>query len=99
VIKAITLAPDVEQRLTAAAEKRGPAPALDPQLAQAVINGIGREAQAMAQRGDTPVLVCSPALRPVIRRIAQHTYPRLIVLSYAELDPRLEIESVGVIRA
>jgi len=99
VIKAITLAPDVEQRLTAAADKRGGGPALDPQLAQAVISGIGREAQAMAQRGDTPVLVCSPALRPVIRRIAQHTYPRLIVLSYAELDPRLEIESVGVIRA
>ncbi len=99
VIKAITLAPDVEQRLSAAAEKRGPGPGLDPQLAQAVINGIAREAQAMAQAGHTPVLVCSPALRPVIRRIAQHTYPRLIVLSYAELDPRLEIESVGVIRA
>lgn len=99
VIKAITLAPDVEQRLTAAAEKRGPAPGLDPQLAQAVIEGIGREAQKMAQAGHTPVLVCSPALRPVIRRIAQHTYPRLIVLSYAELDPKLEIESAGVIRA
>ncbi|MBY6277481.1 FHIPEP family type III secretion protein, partial [Symbiobacterium thermophilum] len=60
---------------------------------------IQREAQAMAQAGHTPVLVCSPALRPVIRRIAQHTYPRLIVLSYAELDAKLEIESVGVIRA
>ncbi len=99
VIRAITLAPDVEQRLQAAAEKRGPGPALDPQLAQAVIDGIQREAQAMAQKGLTPVLVCSPALRPVIRRIAQHTYPKLIVLSYAELDPKLEIESVAVIRA
>jgi len=99
VIKAITLAPDLEQRLMAASDRRGPGPALDPALAQAVIDGIGREAQAMAQQGETPVLVCSPALRPVIRRIAQHTYSRLIVLSYAELDAKLEIESLGVIRA
>ncbi|MFZ5814011.1 MAG: flagellar biosynthesis protein FlhA [Bacillota bacterium] len=99
VIKAITLAPDLEQRLMAASERRSGGPALDPQLAHAVIDGISKEAQAMAQRGELPLLICSPSLRPVIRRIAQHTFSRLIVLSYAELDPKLEIESVGVIRA
>ncbi|MFZ5826796.1 MAG: flagellar biosynthesis protein FlhA [Bacillota bacterium] len=99
VIKALTLAPDLEQRLQAASERRSGGPSLDPQLAQTLIEAIAREAQAMAQEGNVPLLVCSPALRPVLRRIAQHTFARLIVLSYAELDPKLEIESVGVIRA
>jgi flagellar biosynthesis protein FlhA len=98
VIAALTVAPDLEQQLLAAAERRGGGPALDPNLAQGAIDSMIREAQAMAERGQTPVLVCNPALRPVLRRIAQHAVPRLVVLSWSELDPKLEIESAGVIR-
>jgi flagellar biosynthesis protein FlhA len=98
VIHAITLAPDLEQTLIAATDRRSGGPAMDPNLAQALIDAIGREGQAMAMQGQTPTLVCAPVLRPVIRRIARHAFSRLIVLSYAELDPKLEIEAVGVIR-
>ena len=98
VIQALTLAPDLEQSLLAAQQQRNGGPALDPHLAQRVVESIGKEGQDMANRGMLPLLVCSPGLRPVIRRIAQHAFPKLIVLSYAELDPRLEIEAVGVIR-
>ncbi len=99
VVQALTLAPDLEQSLLAAQQQRNGGPALDPHLAQRIVESIGREGQNMANQGMLPVLVCSPNLRPVIRRIAQHAFPKLIVLSYAELDPRLEIEAVGVIRA
>ena len=97
-INALTLSPELEQQLIAAAERRGGGPALDPHMAQAIVESIARESQAMAERGQVPTLVCAPAIRPVLRRIAQHAYPKLIVLSYAELDPKLEIEAVGVIR-
>lgn len=97
-VHALTLAPDLEQQLIAASERRGTGPAIDPNLAQGLIEAVARDGQAMAQNGRPPLLVCAPALRPVIRRIAQHAFPRLIVLSYAELDPKLEIEAVGVIR-
>ncbi|HYG59782.1 MAG TPA: flagellar biosynthesis protein FlhA, partial [Symbiobacteriaceae bacterium] len=99
VVQALTLAPDLEQHLITLQERRSGAPGMDPNLAQHLVEAIGREGQNMAMRGFTPTLVCAPALRPVIRRIALHAFPRLIVLSYAELDPKLEIEAVGVIRA
>ncbi len=99
VIRAITLAPDLEQQLIAATERRSGGPALDPSLAQSLVESLAAEGQAMAASGQTPTLVCAPALRPVMRRIARHSFPKLIVLSYAELDPRLEIEAVGVIRS
>ncbi len=97
-IYTLTLSPDLEQQLLAATDRRGGGPVLDPNLAQGLVEAIGREGEAMAAGGQVPVLVCSPALRPVIRRIALHAFPRLIVLSYAELDPKIEIEAVGVIR-
>lgn len=99
VIQALTIEPDLEQKLLAVTERRGPGPVLDPGLAQGVIESLQREGSAMAARGQTPLLVCMPALRPVIRRIAEHALPQLVVLSWAELDPKVEIEAVGVIRA
>lgn len=99
VIQTLTLSPDLEQRFLAAQDRKGPGPALDPQLTQRVVEGIGAQGQEMANRGQLPLLVCSPSLRPLIRRIAQHAFPKLVVLSYAELDPRLEIEAVGVVQA
>jgi len=99
VIHAITLAPDLEQQLLTATERRSGGPALDPNLAKSLVESIAAEGQAMAASGQMPTLVCAPALRPVMRRIAKHSFAKLIVLSYAELDPRLEIEAVGVIRA
>ncbi|MGE5672590.1 MAG: flagellar biosynthesis protein FlhA [Mycobacterium leprae] len=98
VVKALALSPDLEQRLIAATQQRTGGPALDPNLAQSVVESIAREAEAMAARGETPLLVCVPVLRPILRRIAQHAVPNMTVLSWAELDPKLEIESVGVIR-
>ncbi|HYF93944.1 MAG TPA: flagellar biosynthesis protein FlhA [Symbiobacteriaceae bacterium] len=97
VVHALTLAPDLEQQLIAATDRRGGG-GIDPNTAQALVEAIAREGQNMAMQGHTPALVCAPALRPVIRRIARHAFSRLIVLSYAELDPKLEIEAVGVIR-
>ncbi|HEY8347870.1 MAG TPA: flagellar biosynthesis protein FlhA [Symbiobacteriaceae bacterium] len=97
-LRAITLAPDLEQRLLAAGERKPGEPGLDPALAQNLVSSVQQQAQAMAEKGMTPILVCAPALRPMMRRVAQHAYPKLAVLSYAELDPKLEIEPVGVVR-
>jgi flagellar biosynthesis protein FlhA len=76
----------------------GGQPAIDPAEAQRLVKAIGREGEAMAAAGQMPLVVCSPPLRPIIRRLSRHAFPRLVVLSYAELEPRLQIEPVGVIR-
>ncbi len=97
LLQTLTLAPELEQRLQSAINNqqgRG----LDPNLTQAVAEALAREAEAMAAKGQQPIIICAPALRPVIRRIAEHAAPRLVVLSWAEVDPKLEIEAVGVIR-
>jgi flagellar biosynthesis protein FlhA len=98
VIQAMTLAPDLEQQIIAGVERRNGAPPIEAAMAQRLVEAIAQEGQAMAARGQTPILICSPAIRPFMKRLAKHGLPRLIVLSYAELDPKIEIEAVGVIR-
>lgn len=98
VLQAVTLAPDLEQKLLTASDRKPGGPGLDPGLAQNLVASLQKEAQGMAEKGMAPTLVCAPALRPVMRRVALHAYPKLVVLSYAELDPRLQIEPVGVVR-
>jgi flagellar biosynthesis protein FlhA len=71
---------------------------IDPVTAEHVALEIARMMTEAENRGDTPVLVCSAALRPAIRRLVHAAAPRLAVLSYNELAPRLEIETIGQVR-
>ena len=48
-------------------------------------------------QGQSPVLVCAPAVRAPLRRLLTPHVPRLPVLSYAEIDPALTIETTGVV--
>jgi flagellar biosynthesis protein FlhA len=71
--------------------------ALDPNVAELLATVIAREAEAAEQRGDMPVLVCSPRLRLPLRKLVNISAPRLPVLSYQELGPQLELDTVGMV--
>ena len=55
------------------------------------------QAEEAEQRGVSPVLVCSAQMRPAVRRLVRTMAPRLPVLSYAELGPQLQLETIGVV--
>lgn len=55
-------------------------------------------AVAAAEAGGTrPVLLCSAALRPAVRRLVAPSGPDLRVLAYPDLARHLDIDPVGVI--
>jgi flagellar biosynthesis protein FlhA len=70
---------------------------LDPDLAEELSRTIMTTLTAAEQRGEAPVFVCSTQLRPALRRLLRNVIPNLSVLSYAELGPHLEIETVGTV--
>ncbi|SFE38704.1 flagellar biosynthesis protein FlhA [Alteribacillus iranensis] len=73
--------------------------AMNPEDSQQLIDTIGKEAERVSQMGYTPVLLCSPAVRMYIRQLVERVFPQLPILSYNELDPTIEIQSVGVVNA
>ncbi|HZP30776.1 MAG TPA: flagellar biosynthesis protein FlhA [Acidimicrobiia bacterium] len=95
----ITLEPLTEQALLEQLRptESGVVLALDPNVAELLATVITREAESAEQRGDMPVLVCSPRLRLPLRKLVRISSPRLPVLSYQELGPQLELDTVGVV--
>jgi flagellar biosynthesis protein FlhA len=97
---AVTLDPRLEQSLLESLRptETGLQLLVDTGRAEALMEELGRIAEAAEQRGVNPVLVCSPQLRMPLRRLVVVTVPRLPVLSYSEIAKcALRIETVGVV--
>ncbi len=71
--------------------------ALDPSYAERLVLAVAASAQAAEERGERPALVCSPQLRPAVRKLTRTAAPRVPVLSYAELADQLQLDTIGVI--
>ena len=48
--------------------------------------------------GYSPILLCSPRTRLHVHRMVERVIPHLVVLSYSELVPEVEVQSQGVVR-
>jgi len=95
----ITLDPELEQTLMNAVQKteNGSYLTLEPNIANTVINNLSKQVQKFAEFGQQPVVLASPVVRLYFKRLTEHVLPGLIVLSYNELDPSMEIQSVGMV--
>jgi flagellar biosynthesis protein FlhA len=71
--------------------------ALDPSYAERLVVAVAAEAQKAEERGERPALVCSPQLRPAVRKLTRTAAPRVPVLSYTELADQLQLDTIGVI--
>jgi len=98
-LAAITLAPDVEQTLRRGLQQDegGRYLAVEPEVLDRVIRSLRSRVEQMIGRGRQAVALCSPGIRPVLRRLVERVLPRLAVVSYAELEPDISVETVGVV--
>lgn len=98
-LSVLTFSPTVEERLQTSLvhHENGVYIGLDPTLAQQVHRRLREESAKLSAVGKSPILLTHPQLRMPVRRWLERLLPDLIVLSYNELDPAVEIESGGVV--
>ena len=53
----------------------------------------------MEEQGRTPIVVCSPIVRMYFKKLAEDYFDDLIVVSYNEVEPNVELKSVGMVTA
>jgi flagellar biosynthesis protein FlhA len=99
-INVFTLDPALEQKLSDSVQstKQGLMLVLDPALTESLIRRIGEQAQRLQAGGLTPVCLCSPNVRLALRRLVEASYPSLVVISYNEILPSIELVSMGTVR-
>ena len=73
---------------------------MDQARLEHIVGSLRSVVDDAASRGQAPVLVCAPALRPAIRRLVAPQVGGLPVLSYQEVtSAQVGIETIGVVRA
>jgi flagellar biosynthesis protein FlhA len=95
----LTLDPAMEDRIAAGIEhtERGLFVRMSPTAIEKTCERIQAEAQKLMQKGQTPIVLVSPQIRPGLRQITQANLPRLVVLSYNEITRDTKLEAVGMI--
>jgi flagellar biosynthesis protein FlhA len=76
---------------------RGTGLALDPDTGEGLSRALAERVTEVEQQGEQPVLVCSPMLRPALRRFASRIVPHVPVLSFEELAGQFHVIDLGAI--
>lgn len=95
--RVITLDANVEQLIAERIKKSDQSTyvSLDQNEIQAIFNSLKRAVERMNKLGMTPIVLTSPIIRKHFKRLTEKLIPDLIVLSYNELNPDVEIYSDG----
>jgi flagellar biosynthesis protein FlhA len=98
--KVITLDAGLEQNIMDAVQQTeyGAYLNLDPGIVQEIYNSLSREIQKFTNIGEQPMVLASPVVRIYFKKLTEQVAPGLTVLSYNELDPSVEVQSIGVVR-
>lgn len=70
---------------------------LDPEKQQEIIINIQKEVEKLQLREETAIVLCSPAIRMYLKQLLERFLPDVVVLSYNELEPDVQVQSVGVV--
>lgn len=98
-LKVLTVAGKVEKMIADHIQQteQGNYLSLDPDYSQRILESIAREVERVALIDQSPVILCSPAIRMYLRQITERYFPQIPVLSYNELEATIEVQSVGVV--
>ena len=99
VLKLVSLNPTLERALGDALQvtEHGSYLALEPTLAQRLINLLKTFAEKFAQAGSTPILLAPTTLRPALYSFTERFIPGFTVLSHSEISPQTKVQSLGVV--
>lgn len=101
-IYALTLDPALEKAISEEASRqqgsKHAALALPPQTLNQIYQQLNQFVQEMQSQGRVPILICSPTIRAIMRRLVEPVLPQLSVISYGELLVNVEVESIGMVK-
>jgi flagellar biosynthesis protein FlhA len=95
----LTLAAPLERTLLEGVQRaeEGGLLAVEPALAQRLVARLGGWMERFAAQGASPVLLCSGALRPHLRRLVERILPSLAVVAPEEIAASVRIRSLGTV--
>ncbi|MGI1810323.1 flagellar biosynthesis protein FlhA [Priestia sp. TGN 0903] len=99
LLRVLTLSGKVEKTMAEAVQQteHGNYLSLDLNVSQAIVESIAKQIETLSFQEQSPIVLCSPAVRMYVRQITERYFPHMAVLSYNELEANVEVQSVGVV--
>jgi flagellar biosynthesis protein FlhA len=101
VLRVVTIAPALEREVMDAVAKAptGEYVPVPPERADEIAEATARAVQPLLLGGHEPVVLSSAPVRRFFKRIVERRVPKIVVLSYNEIDPAVQLESAGQVEA
>lgn len=95
----LTLDPAIEQQIMDSVKKteQGMYLNLDPSYIEQIMQGTAVAADKLDSMGRTPIILTSPIVRVYYKKLIEERFPGVIVISYGEIDNKVELQSVGMV--
>ncbi|WP_459478674.1 flagellar biosynthesis protein FlhA [Clostridium saccharoperbutylacetonicum] len=99
-ITVVTLDPSIEEIVSNNIQKsvQGSFPTVDPETTTNILTGIKNTVESVYFYNNQPIILVSPNIRPVFRKLIEMVFPHIMVLSLNEIPNDVQINSEGVIR-
>jgi flagellar biosynthesis protein FlhA len=99
IIPLVSLSPQWEQAFAESLAGQGDERHLSmaPTRLQEFIQAVRATFERLAARGETPVLLTSPGVRPFVRSIIERFRAVTVVMSQSEIHPKARIKTLGTI--
>jgi flagellar biosynthesis protein FlhA len=97
----VTLDPKIEQEIMGSVKQteQGSYISLDPERVKKIMKSAEAETDKLEKNGKDAIVVTSPIVRMYFKKLTHDYFKDLIVVSYNEIEPDVELQSVGMITA
>ncbi|MCC5909814.1 MAG: flagellar biosynthesis protein FlhA [Clostridiaceae bacterium] len=97
--KVITIDKGLEQKIMESIQQTesGTYISMEPDMIQVILNNLSHQLEKLMSLGEQPIVITAPIVRLYFKRLSEQLTFDLIVLSYNEVDPSVEIQSIGAV--
>jgi flagellar biosynthesis protein FlhA len=99
-ITVVTLDPNIEEIIANNTQKsvQGSFPTVNPEITTKILTGIKDTVESVYFYNNQPIILVSPNIRCVFRKLIEMVFPHIMVISLNEVPNDVQINSEGVIR-
>ncbi|SHJ58425.1 flagellar biosynthesis protein FlhA [Anaerobranca californiensis DSM 14826] len=99
-LPAITLDQSIEELISSSIQRteHGNYLSIDPINTQTIIDRLREVYEDVLSQGYNPVVITAPLVRLYFKRLVENSFPHLVVISYNELDSKLEVQIIGTVK-
>ncbi|WP_370297271.1 flagellar biosynthesis protein FlhA [Rossellomorea marisflavi] len=99
ILKVVTVSGKVEKKIADSIQQteHGNFLSLDPGDSQEILESVASQVEQVSLMEESPVILCSPAVRMYVRQMTERYFPQVPILSYNELEANVEVQSLGVV--